>query len=371
MEESKLEQITISRYLRRTSTLSTPLEFVLSHGNIKLDLRDKSDRIKAVTEVLSCASNAKHLKETGRFGDQIHDKYARDVLRYALIVHDSQFATTLSYINKQFTQMKAHMLNANTLTKNFIELLLLFFGAHTCHVVLKYIFRKKSNLWKPLLASIINALMSFPISLEKNGYYTPLTFFLQNCIYHCRKQHFLFIINNNVCKLFKQNIITIWNKHLHPNGVASYDMDAHPSSRHSLYWICAMLVCYAKKIDNKNKNRYVLSHFQQKLFSEFEGLIFNDKFNERKRLYFYNNFKFMSTKHRHESIYKGIKFDMAACQWFRCFKFRRFDINNLKRWDKPCKLYKCKGCRLVFYCCRNHQKKDWKYLHSQQCLNIY
>ena len=29
--------------------------------------------------------------------------------------------------------------------------------------------------------------------------------------------------------------------------------------------------------------------------------------------------------------------------------------------------YICKGCRLIRYCCRKHQKIHWKQIHSQQC----
>eukprot|EP01084_Bolivina_argentea_P259373 437629_1 len=204
--------MSIWQHLCATSTLSTPLELILARGNVKLDLREKSDRKKAVTEILSCALNANKPEKIGRFGGQIHDKYARDALRYALILHDSEFATTLSYINKQFIQMKVQKLDTTALTENFIELLLNFFP---CPVLLKYIFRKKPNLWKPLLSSIISALMSIPFCLENNAYckyHCTLTIFMQTCIYHWREQHFLFIINK-VCKLFKQNIIALWDKY--------------------------------------------------------------------------------------------------------------------------------------------------------------
>ena len=54
------------------------------------------------------------------------------------------------------------------------------------------------------------------------------------------------------------------------------------------------------------------------------------------------------------------------------------DMENSCGWE-PCnrrhtemefetkKMYICKRCRLIKYCCRRHQKKHWKFIHSQQC----
>lgn len=48
-------------------------------------------------------------------------------------------------------------------------------------------------------------------------------------------------------------------------------------------------------------------------------------------------------------------------------------VNSMCCWA-PCsqphrKMYICKRCRLVQYCCRRHQKKHWKFIHRQQCRN--
>ena len=45
------------------------------------------------------------------------------------------------------------------------------------------------------------------------------------------------------------------------------------------------------------------------------------------------------------------------CQWIEC-----------KNKKKRKRLWICKGCKLVTYCCKSHQKKDWKFIHSTQCL---
>lgn len=45
------------------------------------------------------------------------------------------------------------------------------------------------------------------------------------------------------------------------------------------------------------------------------------------------------------------------CGWPLCSKLH-------SKWT-PLKI--CSGCRMVRYCCKNHQKKHWKFVHSQQC----
>eukprot|EP00483_Globobulimina_turgida_P004763 UN04772 len=48
---------------------------------------------------------------------------------------------------------------------------------------------------------------------------------------------------------------------------------------------------------------------------------------------------------------------VSHCEWKYCEETK-----------KSKKLYRCKGCQLVTYCCKSHQKKHWKTIHSKQCL---
>eukprot|EP01084_Bolivina_argentea_P042549 78452_1 len=57
---------------------------------------------------------------------------------------------------------------------------------------------------------------------------------------------------------------------------------------------------------------------------------------------------------------------VKKCGWNKCNK----ESNTQSLEIKSHKMYICKGCKLIYYCCRKHQKKDWKMIHSQQCLKM-
>ena len=51
------------------------------------------------------------------------------------------------------------------------------------------------------------------------------------------------------------------------------------------------------------------------------------------------------------------------CGWNRC-KIERKYCNHHIEWKI------CKGCKFVYYCCRNHQKKHWNSGHASQCKKL-
>lgn len=60
-------------------------------------------------------------------------------------------------------------------------------------------------------------------------------------------------------------------------------------------------------------------------------------------------------------LYRCLKMDQNICGWLPCYGMR------LKSDGCHETMYVCKGCRLIKYCCRKHQKKHWKFIHRWQC----
>ena len=56
------------------------------------------------------------------------------------------------------------------------------------------------------------------------------------------------------------------------------------------------------------------------------------------------------------------QFSRNICGWPPCSEKMEDEGYRCKR-----RVWKCKRCQLIKYCCRNHQKKHWKLIHSQQC----
>ena len=61
------------------------------------------------------------------------------------------------------------------------------------------------------------------------------------------------------------------------------------------------------------------------------------------------------------------------CDWHPCRMEQTTKSYQSSCMAQPIKkqsMYLCKGCKMVKYCCRNHQKKHWKLIHSQQCKAV-
>eukprot|EP01084_Bolivina_argentea_P177313 306638_1 len=116
-------------------------------------------------------------------------------------------------------------------------------------------------------------------------------------------------------------------------------------------------VCFQiRNISKLNDNSKTWNTFKMLFMLELKKLyrIYNRRNKYLLKYFVKNAFKSILNSRRYMNFWK----DYPRCQWIHCNKEGKYLS------------YQCKGCQFVRYCSRKHQKKDWKMIHSQQCLRI-
>eukprot|EP01084_Bolivina_argentea_P268499 456067_1 len=238
-----------------------------------------------------------------------------------------EMCTTLQQITSENAQIIRELHNFSMFVMNADQRLLL-----------KYLFRIKIRKSYSFLRLIINAALcqatQQPSELTDYLFYTTII----HTMHFWSKRHFIFAIKHGICKIIVSNIISRSNQN---------NAEANLMEINLQYF--GFFIAYINKY---NLSEYYLSELAKECFSNNE--------HEMKVLIFLKAKEFL------QNISMDIKFSEPndiipkiplKCQWITCNK--KEDQN---------KLYRCKGCKLIVYCCRNHQKKHWNSFHSRQCL---
>eukprot|EP01084_Bolivina_argentea_P145382 254825_1 len=349
--------------------------------NESLDLSQKDQRKQAIKFLFSWCSN-KHLSLKLPYDCFCDDnKYLLMIMRYEMIKNCSALYRTISLLRKQFKQCRN--LRNTKLINNFI---------HLCRILtsnrltLKYIFETKQKIWKILLSTIIILLSNHVTVLKDTQLLDLMILFARTSLYWSHI-HWLFVVENGLCTFVIHYIQKLSNDWMcHSKQDLEYCRDHYINGENlkrrsiKLEIPAATIILFiidALKHDiNKIKiwRKYKKCLYQQyktlcKSEMEVQTLLEAQLYSHHIRLpqisvLWYQLHKLFAGDESYREGEKTLtKSDLerkvatpkSFCGWKFCAKTER-------------KLYKCKKCRLVNYCCRNHQKKDWKHVHAQQCI---
>eukprot|EP01084_Bolivina_argentea_P271091 461145_1 len=270
--------------------------------------------------------------------------------------------------NKLLLTLKTHitkLLKLNTLY-NFVRL---WSGANN-YLFVKYILSNRS-MWKPLFLFCIKALkyletvdMDCDLILKMNAIWSILS----STSYYWSKVHIEFINSHyDIGHAFGHFAIIHW-------------LDQQMYRKDSNFTLELSNIYLNPKYNFNHKVMKVIRSFSLRPDGHFlsmkhpVNLCKTIKNNTLKRCNAFTPPKSMKcTKEFEEyfSVVPGLLFEkitkedrnewkeMKYCAWIHC----NADANSSK-------LYICKGCKLVFYCNRNHQKKHWKLVHGKQCMSL-
>eukprot|EP01084_Bolivina_argentea_P164477 285962_1 len=226
----------------------------------------------------------------------------------------------------------------------------------------KYVF-KHSSLWKDILMVFMDVL------LENGDICDAHAAWIANVIElglkYFKAKHYKYLIKENYHESVIGGLINLWKYHSKELEEREYMNLASGNLRH----ICLAIIgsiqsmyCYCHK-NNKAHVAKIYDQYHSMFVKKLNSLDYNA----------YNICILLlpSMPQNNEAIYrmwnnhKMAKLEQKKCAWFKCQK--SYFVQK-KQKNKP--FFICKGCKLVYYCRRNHQKKDWRFIHSQQCYRL-
>ncbi len=299
--------------------------YLVSFRNI---VSDVSQRKQLADEIINCCHNKSHIVWSVKEYDY-NDRFAKlqDILAYEIFLRSDKLNNVWVFIKKTLKGAEPLIWNKKYgAYDNFCNIFTLF----TANRLMRKYIMNKSQLWKPYLLFLITILRHPQIScvLVYGGLFTFLLDFIGNF----KNKHISYLLNHRLAE-----------------AVVTAFLNGQRRLRESEVQIARILrllfVVIIKRSTNLQWKKFTKSveDLLKFYFLPIQFYIFPIKF-------------YMMQSDKTKSELELWDADGIKCGYIECAEIRRA---NLKV---------CKGCRLIYYCSRNHQKKDWKFIHSQQCL---